>query len=104
MPGAVRILTAADIPSAGKNSFTNWKGLKPEEVHVGGTCVSNIHCCIGAGTRCITVCNRQAVALVLADTQQNANRIAQAVTSQLPVSGKTYHSQFLTPLQTNRIL
>ena len=56
MPGAVRILTAADIPSAGKNSFTNWKGLKPEEVHVGGTCVSNIHCCIGAGTRCITVC------------------------------------------------
>lgn len=34
MPGAVKVLTAADIPSNGKNNFTNWQGYNPEEVSV----------------------------------------------------------------------
>ena len=33
MPGFVKLLTAADIPSGGQNNFIPFIGFTPEEVH-----------------------------------------------------------------------
>ena len=34
MPGFVKLLTAADIPSGGQNNFIPFIGFTPEEVHI----------------------------------------------------------------------
>ncbi|KAL5509791.1 hypothetical protein EMCRGX_G005217 [Ephydatia muelleri] len=64
MPGFMKVLTAADIPQGGQNNFLTGVGMHPEPVFA--TSFSEY-----AG---------HAVALVLADTQEYANAIAQSIT------------------------
>jgi len=72
MSGFVKLLTASDIPQGGKNNYVPFPGFEPEPVMA--TDFSEY-----AG---------QAVAIVLADTQENATRIAQAVSVQQESAGK----------------
>lgn len=74
MPGAIQVITAKDIPKNGENNFLPFDMLGFDSEPVFATDVSQY-----AG---------QVVAMVIADTQEHANQMAQAVTVKYQSMGK----------------